>query len=171
MGHGGHARIELRSKRAEQRQITHFTKRRAPLVNEASLLLFGRLGMDFFPQVDAALVINQLADELKIAAGDYVSLTSPQGNLTPFGMLPRARRFRVGGIFDSGFYDYDANWGFVTLASAQGLAGVGDVVSLLEVRVAKLDDAQAVANELVRRAGPRALQCFVGRRPSGVSDC
>jgi lipoprotein-releasing system permease protein len=111
---------------------------------------------NFAPDADgipALLVGRILADELKISAGDYVSLTSPQGNLTPFGMLPRSRRFRVAGIFDSGFYDYDANWTFVTLSSAQGLAGVGDVVSLLEVRVAKLDDAGAVANDLVRRAG------------------
>jgi lipoprotein-releasing system permease protein len=104
--------------------------------------------------IQALLVGRILADELKIAAGDYVSLTSPQGNLTPFGMLPRSRRFRVAGIYDSGFYDYDANWAFVTLESAQGLAGVGDVVSLLEVRVAKLDDARPVADDLVRRAGP-----------------
>jgi lipoprotein-releasing system permease protein len=104
--------------------------------------------------IQALLVGRILADELKISAGDYVSLTSPQGNLTPFGILPRSRRFRVAGIYDSGFYDYDANWAFVTLESAQGLAGVGDVVSLLEVRVAKLDDASAVADDLVRRAGP-----------------
>ena len=103
--------------------------------------------------VPALLVGRILADELKISAGDYVTLTSPQGNLTPFGMLPRSRRFRVAGVFDSGFYDYDANWAFVTLGSAQGLAGVGDVVSLLEVRVAKMDDASAVAQDLVRRAG------------------
>jgi lipoprotein-releasing system permease protein len=104
--------------------------------------------------IQALLVGRILADELKISAGDYVSLTSPQGNLTPFGMLPRSRRFRVTGIYDSGFYDYDANWAFVTLESAQGLAGVGDVVSLLEVRVAKLDDASAVAENLIGRAGP-----------------
>ncbi len=103
--------------------------------------------------VPALLVGRILAEELKIKAGDYVTLTSPQGNLTPFGMLPRSRRFRVAGVFDSGFYDYDANWAFVTLGSAQGLAGVGDVVSLLEVRVAKMDDASAVAKDLVRRAG------------------
>jgi lipoprotein-releasing system permease protein len=115
-------------------------------------------GVDSFsPDADgipALLVGRIMADELKISVGDYVSLTSPQGNLTPFGMLPRSRRFRVAGIYDSGFYDYDANWAFVTLESAQGLAGVGDVVSLLEVRVAKLDDASAVAEDLVRRAGP-----------------
>jgi lipoprotein-releasing system permease protein len=59
----------------------------------------------------------------------------------------------VAGIFDSGFYDYDANWGFVTLASAQGLAGIGDVVSLLEVRVEHMDDAAAIAGQLLQRAG------------------
>lgn len=59
----------------------------------------------------------------------------------------------MGGIFDSGFYDYDANWGFVSLSAAQSLAGVGDVVSLLEVRVKNLDDVNQVEGELLKRAG------------------
>jgi lipoprotein-releasing system permease protein len=111
---------------------------------------------DFAPDADgiqALLVGRILSEDLKVNAGDYVTLTSPQGSLTPFGMLPRSRRFRVAGIFDSGFYDYDANWGFVTLGSAQGLAGIGDVVSLLEVRVNNLDDARAIASKLIDRAG------------------
>ncbi|MFZ3331146.1 MAG: ABC transporter permease [Candidatus Acidiferrales bacterium] len=111
---------------------------------------------DFAPDVDgipAVLVGRILANDLEISAGDYVTLTSPQGNLTPFGMLPRSRRFRVTGIFDSGFYDYDANWGFVTLPAAQALSGIGDVVSLLEVRVNHMDDASAIAAELLKRAG------------------
>jgi lipoprotein-releasing system permease protein len=68
----------------------------------------------FAPDADgiqSLLVGKILADELKLSAGDYVTLTSPQGTLTPFGLLPRSRRFRITGIFDSGFYDYDANWG------------------------------------------------------------
>ena len=112
---------------------------------------------DFTPDGDgipAVLVGRILASDLDISAGDYLTLTSPQGSLTPFGMLPRSRRFRVSGIFDSGFYDYDANWGFVTLASGQSLAGIGDVVSLLEVRVTQMDDAPVIAAELRQRAGP-----------------
>jgi lipoprotein-releasing system permease protein len=105
--------------------------------------------------IPAVLVGRILANDLDISAGAYITLTSPQGSLTPFGMLPRSRRFHVNGIFDSGFYDYDANWGFVTLGSAQSLAGIGDVVSLLEVRVTQMDDAPAIADELLRRAGPR----------------
>lgn len=112
--------------------------------------------LDFSPDangIPSMLIGRILAGELKISAGDYVTLTSPQGSLTPFGMLPRSRRFRVAGIFDSGFYDYDANWTFVTLASGQQLAGTGDVVSLLELRVDRLDDAQAIARAVLRTAG------------------
>jgi lipoprotein-releasing system permease protein len=104
--------------------------------------------------IPAVLVGYMLASDLQISAGDYVTLTSPQGNLTPLGMMPRSRRFRVAGIFDSGFYDYDANWGFVNLPSAQSLSGIGDVVSLLEFRVTKMDDAGPIADELLKRAGP-----------------
>ncbi len=104
--------------------------------------------------IEAILVGRQLAQELKLVAGDYLTLTSPQGRLTPFGMIPRSRRFRMCGIFDSGFYDYDANWGFVRLAAAQGLAGTGDIVNVLEFRVERIDQAGAVAQTLVRQAGP-----------------
>jgi lipoprotein-releasing system permease protein len=67
---------------------------------------------DFAPDADgipALLIGHILAEEKKISVGDYVTLTSPQGNLTPFGMLPRSRQFHVTGIYNSGFYDYDAN--------------------------------------------------------------
>src|SRR5437773_7612122 len=82
--------------------------------------------LDFSPDadgIDGLLVGKQLADEWKISPGDYVTITSPQGRLTPFGLIPRTRRFRVTGIFDSGFYDYDENWCFMTLPAAQGLEG------------------------------------------------
>jgi lipoprotein-releasing system permease protein len=103
--------------------------------------------------IEALLLGHTLAQELKIQTGDYVTITSPEGRLTPFGMTPRTRRFRVTAIFNSGFYDYDANWGFVTLAAAQGLRGVSDLVGVLEFRIAEIDRAAEIAEELVRRAG------------------
>lgn len=103
--------------------------------------------------VPAVLVGRLMAEDMKISVGDYVTLISPQGNLTPFGMLPHPKRFRVTGIFDSGFYDYDSNWAFASLGSAQALAGVGNVVSLLEVRTTNPDEARLVSNELLKRAG------------------
>jgi lipoprotein-releasing system permease protein len=102
---------------------------------------------------DAILIGQVLADNLGIEAGDYVTLTSPEGRLTPFGLEPRTRRFRVAGIFNSGFYDYDANWGFVTLPAAQGMAGVGDVASVLEFRLDDPDRAEQAAKVLESEAG------------------
>jgi lipoprotein-releasing system permease protein len=111
---------------------------------------------NFAPDADGTpsiMVGKLLASDFGITAGDYVTVTSPEGNLTPFGMLPRSRRFRVVGVFDSGFYDYDANWAFATLRSSQALRGLGDVVSLLEVRVTNLDDANKVEADLLQRVG------------------
>lgn len=114
----------------------------------------GRL--DFSPDADGIqglLVGKQLADEWLVQPGDYVTLTSPQGRLTPFGLLPRTRRFRVTGIFDSGFYDYDENWCFVTLSAAQSLAGSSDIVNVLEFRLYKPEAAQQIATAIERAAG------------------
>jgi lipoprotein-releasing system permease protein len=104
--------------------------------------------------IDALLVGKQLADEWKLSPGDYVTLTSPQGRLTPFGLLPRSRRFRLAGVFDSGFYDYDQNWCFLTLAAAQNLSGDGDLVNVLEFRLQNPDSAYAVAQQILQTAGP-----------------
>ncbi len=104
--------------------------------------------------IEAILVGRTLAEEMHLSVGDYVTLIGPQGRLTPFGMVPRPRRFRIAGIFDSGFYDYDENWGFITLSAAEGLAGTGDFVNVLEFRIEQLDRAPELAQTLVREAGP-----------------
>jgi lipoprotein-releasing system permease protein len=104
--------------------------------------------------IDALLVGKQLAEEWKLGPGDYVTLTSPQGRLMPFGLMPRTRRFRVAGVFDSGFYDYDENWCFMTLAAAQGLSGAGDVVNVLEFRLRQPERAGEIAQEVRQAAGP-----------------
>jgi lipoprotein-releasing system permease protein len=112
--------------------------------------------LDFAPDpdgIDAVLVGKQLAQEWKLTPGDYVTLTSPQGRLTPFGMMPRSRRFRVAGVFDSGFYDYDENWCFLSLPAAQALSGVGDRVSVLEFRLDKPEQAGAIARKVEQAAG------------------
>ncbi len=104
--------------------------------------------------IEALLIGKQLAEEWKLAPGDYVTLTSPQGRLTPFGLLPRSRRFHVAGVFDSGFYDYDQNWCFLTLAAAQNLSGGGELVNVLEFRLNLPDQAHSVAQQVSEAAGP-----------------
>jgi len=82
---------------------------------------------------------KDLARELGVRPGDRVQVIVPQLNLNPFTVLPRSRSFEVVGIVDSGFYDYDSTWAHISLRSAQRLFGLGDGVSVLQVRVRDLD--------------------------------
>ena len=117
-------------------------------------IVAGKLDFSRDPDgIEALLIGKQLSQEWKINPGDYVTLTSPQGRLTPFGMVPRTRRFRVTGIFDSGFYDYDENWCFMTLAAAQELSGTGDIVNVLEFRLAQPELADEFGRRLELEAG------------------
>lgn len=112
--------------------------------------------LDFSPDadgIDGLIVGKQLADEWKLQPGDFVTLTSPQGRLTPFGMIPRSRRFRVAGVFESGFYDYDENWSFLSLPAAQSLAGVENVVNVLELRLTRPDLAPQIARAAEQSSG------------------
>jgi lipoprotein-releasing system permease protein len=129
---------------------------REPRVDEA-LKRIVRGSLDFSRDADgieSLLIGKQLSAEWKLNPGDYVTLTSPQGRLTPFGLVPRTRRFRVSGVFDSGFYDYDENWCFLTLQAAQELFGAGDVASVLEFRLDNPERARELRGELEHQAGP-----------------
>src|SRR6267142_924665 len=103
--------------------------------------------------VEGLVIGKQLAGDWKISPGYYVTLMSPQGRLTPFGLLPRTRRFRIAGIFDSGFYDYDANWCFLSLTAAQELAGASDIVNVIEFRLNNPELAPQVAEAVKGQAG------------------
>jgi lipoprotein-releasing system permease protein len=89
---------------------------------------------------------KDMAEEVGATVGSVVLVTSPQGELTPFGMVPKYIRFHVAGIFNSGFYDYDSSWAFIRLSDAQQLFGLGDVISVLQF---KLDDIY-LAGDLAR---------------------
>ncbi len=96
---------------------------------------------------------KDLAQTLGAAVGSVVLVTSPQGELTPFGMVPRYMRFKVAGIFQSGFYDYDSTWALCSLGDAQRLFSLGDVASVLEFKVDDIYDAPAVGKEIEASAG------------------
>ncbi|MBZ5719498.1 MAG: ABC transporter permease [Acidobacteriia bacterium] len=97
---------------------------------------------------------KDMADQLGATVGSVVLVTSPQGELTPFGMVPKYNRFRVAGIFNSGFYDYDSSWAFTRLTDAQQLFGLGDLVSVIEFKVDDIYKADQFARQLEQAAGP-----------------
>ncbi len=100
------------------------------------------------------LLGREMANDLGANVGSVVMVTSPQGELTPFGIVPKYVRFRVTGIFSSGFFDYDSGWAFIRLADAQQLFGLGQLVSVLEFKVDDIYGAAEVGHELEQAAGP-----------------
>ena len=97
---------------------------------------------------------SDLAETLGAAVNDSVLVTSPQGELTPLGLQPRYARYRVTGIFHSGFYQYDSSYAFMRLADAQHLFSEPDLVSLLSFKVDDLYNAAAIGRQLEQAAGP-----------------
>ena len=96
---------------------------------------------------------KEMADNLGAKVGSTVMVTSPQGELTPFGTVPKYTRFHVVGIFNSGFFDYDSGWAFARLSDAQRLFGLGNLISVLEFRVDDIYKADAIARQLEDAAG------------------
>src|SRR5207249_3074728 len=96
---------------------------------------------------------KDMADQIGATVGSVVLVTSPQGELTPFGMVPKYIRFKVVGIFDSGFYDYDTSWAFARLSDAQRLFGLGDLISVIEFKIDDIYKARQVSEQIEQAAG------------------
>jgi lipoprotein-releasing system permease protein len=103
--------------------------------------------------VPPIVIGKDLAETLGVKVGDGVLVTSPQGALTPFGLVPRYQRFQVVGIFKSGFYQYDSSYAFVRLNDAQKLFSEPDLISVISFKVDDLYHADRVGREIEAAAG------------------
>jgi lipoprotein-releasing system permease protein len=99
------------------------------------------------------LLGRDLAASLGVGPGDVVTVTSPQGRLSPMGVLPRLARFRVAGTVWTGLYEFDSTWAYVPLRSAQRLFGEDDLASQVEVRIDDMYAVREAATEITRALG------------------
>jgi len=96
---------------------------------------------------------KELASHLNVRQGDWITIISPTGRLTPMGQVPKSKLFRVVGIFESGMYEYDNTLAYVDLGAAQQFLGFGDVVLGIEVKVSNIYEAREVSEALQSRLG------------------
>src|ERR1700722_14786201 len=124
----------------------------------STVTLGSAAALDTQGQTPPPIVIgHDLADTIDARVGTTVLVTSPQGELTPLGLIPKFQRFRVAGIFHSGFYQYDSMMAFTSLADAQRLFGEPDVVSVLSFKVDDLYRADQIGRTIEQAAGPGFL--------------
>ncbi len=98
---------------------------------------------------------TSLAQTVGGSVGGTVTVMSPQGELTPFGPRPTSQRFRVVGLFESGFFEIDSTWAYTSLTAAQRLQGLQDVVNSVELKLDDIYRAPEVASQVDRVAGPK----------------
>lgn len=98
---------------------------------------------------------SALAQSLDVSAGDKVVLITPQGNVTPAGIIPRLKQFTVVGLFQSGVFEYDAGLALIHLQDAQKLTRMDEAVSGLRLKLTDLFLAPSVAKTLEFRLGPQ----------------
>jgi lipoprotein-releasing system permease protein len=97
---------------------------------------------------------KDLADSVGAAVGDRVTIISPQGEMTPYGVIPKWVPFRLAGTYHSGFYQYDAQTGFMRLADAQRLFDEPDLLSVVSFKVDDMNRAPEIGRAIEQAAGP-----------------
>jgi lipoprotein-releasing system permease protein len=90
---------------------------------------------------------NELADQLWVSVGDRVHIINPVGGgIGPLGMpTPDVKPFRVAGVFESGMYEYDTKWTYITIPDAQAFLKLGEVVNGIEARVTDIDGVDPIS--------------------------
>ncbi|MBF0140015.1 MAG: lipoprotein-releasing ABC transporter permease subunit [Magnetococcales bacterium] len=98
---------------------------------------------------------KNLALNLGVEVGEHVAVLTSAGNVTAMGTLPRMKRFRVVGIFDSGMYEYDSALSYIHFADAQTLLRLHeDEVSGIDMITPAPDFAFGVGKDLAQTLGP-----------------
>lgn len=112
---------------------------------------------DLLPSADNAVpgivIGKELSRMLGVFYGEEINIVSPLGNMTPLGMVPRMKKFRVVGIFDSGMYEYDTSLAYIVLSEAQSFFNMEEEVTGVEVRVTDFFNARLVSEELKASLG------------------
>jgi lipoprotein-releasing system permease protein len=106
-------------------------------------------------EIPGIILGTKLADDIGMTLNSIVTIISPQGGLTPYGPRPTEKRFRVVGIFETGFFEIDDAWAYTTLQAAQNALSLKDVVNSIEINVDDLNRAPEIAKEVEKVAGSR----------------
>ncbi|MGZ3455143.1 MAG: FtsX-like permease family protein [Polyangiales bacterium] len=96
------------------------------------------------PVYPCVVIGRELAKTLHLRLGSELSLVSRFGELTPAGVIPRERKFRVAGIFFSGMYEYDASHGYILMDVAKEFLDQPDRIGAIQVKVMDSEKADAV---------------------------
>lgn len=95
-----------------------------------------------------------LAIELGAKLNDAVTVISSEGRLTPGGLAPRQKVFTVVGIFKSGLYEYDSNWGYISLEAMRQMISNDQPTQVIQMKITDIYKVKEVATQVLAAVGP-----------------
>jgi lipoprotein-releasing system permease protein len=95
----------------------------------------------------------ELAKHLSVSVNDIIQMVSPLGTITPMGMMPKMKKFRVVGTFYSGMYEFDLKLAYISIESAQRFFNMGSRVTGIEIKTNDIYKAKEIGKEIQRRLG------------------
>lgn len=104
-------------------------------------------------KIGGIIIGKELARNLGVVYGDTVNIISPLGMMTPLGMIPRMKKFKVVGIFSTGMYEYDSGLAYLSLKDAQQFLDLGNDVTGLEIKIKDIFKAREVARLIQNELG------------------
>lgn len=106
-----------------------------------------------FATGQGVLIGSRMAAQLGLAAGDTITLVSPEGDVTPLGVNPRVKSYPVSGIFEIGMSEYDASIIYMPLEEAQLYFNVEGIVQSIELFIADPDAVDELRPQIEEAAG------------------
>jgi lipoprotein-releasing system permease protein len=99
------------------------------------------------------VVGKELSKNLGLSLFEPVDIVSPMGVTTPMGVMPKMKRYLVVGIFDSGFYEYDASLAYLSLKESQDFLNMTGLVTGIEIKIDDIYKARIISGEIERKLG------------------
>ncbi|MDV4180435.1 lipoprotein-releasing ABC transporter permease subunit [Rhizobium brockwellii] len=99
------------------------------------------------------LIGTRMADQLGLRVGDLITLTSPDGDITPMGVSPRVKSYKISGLFEIGMSEYDSSIIFMPLEEAQLYFNAEGLVQSIELFVDDPDDIDNLRPKVEEAAG------------------
>lgn len=112
---------------------------------------------DSFSDGSGVLVGFRLAQSLGIRSGDRIKLISPKVTSTVIGSIPRTKTYKVAGLFNTGMYEYDNGYIYMSLGAAQKYFKMGEGITSLEVFATDPDRALAIRQQIINAVPIRAF--------------
>ncbi|MFB2605946.1 ABC transporter permease, partial [Rhizobium phaseoli] len=106
-----------------------------------------------FASGQGVLIGTGMANQLGLSVGDLITLTSPDGDITPMGVSPRVKSYKISGLFEIGMSEYDSSIIFMPLEESQLFFNAEGLVQSIELFVDHPDDIDALRSKVEEAAG------------------